>query len=796
MIISTKLLKEIVDFDFSTEELAEKLTSIGMEVEGIRKIRHTFKDIITGRILENKNIPGTKLSNVKVDLGKTVFQIVTAATNLKEEDVVAVALPGSLTADGTEISEKNFSGKISKGMLCSYSELGIEGEILSQDEKEGILIFPEGTPIGVHVEEILPIDDDLMELSLLPDRADGFYVMGVARWIEVLKSREKGKKADFTNLLPKLNLEIFGKTDFPIHIEDNKLCDVYSGRIIRDVKVKKSSVSLRKYLFLLRVRPINNIVDITNYVAKLYGQPLHAFDLDKLREKIVIRLATKGEKIKTLDGIERSLTENNLLIADTSGPIAIAGVMGGESTSVTEATNNILLESAHFNARIISKSSRTIPLITDASTLFEKGTDETFPSSASKIAALLIQKEANGKPFEENIVSYLVQREPIKVRFEKISSLLGTDLTKKEVCNYLNYEGLDFIEKKDHLLVTSPAFRQDLSIEEDLIEEIIRMKGYNEFGEKPILSELKSGTRTHFENFVWLLKDLLVNLGLSEICTTSLSNIELLKKTSSYNENRAIRIINPLNEEMSILRPDLFPTMFAVLERNFNMQNSNLSLFEIGNVFKKENGEFKEILEASIIISGDRISENGFNAKLPYDFYYLKGLIEEVLETLQIDFRIKEKKFEYLNPMQSASIHTKNKLIGFLGKISNDLAKNAFFATLNIDMLYELSGMNIHFKEFSVFPAVKRDIAVVVDEDLPEIEVRRTIHKANSRELKSIILFDIYKGRPLPPNKKNLAYSLEFSSLTRTLTGEEVDKIIDIIEERIKKEIGGELRKK
>lgn len=795
MIVSFRLLKELIEFSYTPEELASKLTSIGIEVEGIRKIEKIFDSVFTAKIEKLEKIIDTKLFKVRVSLNKNIFDVVTAATNLKEGDIVPLAIPGAKLANGTRIEIREFSGYPSQGMLCSYNELGLDSDVLSQEEKEGILVFPEETPLDMPIEEILPIEDILMELSLLPDRADAFYVLGLARWIEIICSRDSKRAADFSKFTPLIKLKLAGKKLFPIAIEDSKLCDVYSGRIIEGVKVKKSTYNLRKELFKLRIRPINNIVDVTNYVAKLYGQPLHAFDLDKLNEKILVRTAKPGENIKTLDGITRHLNEYNLLITDKSGPIAIAGVMGGENTSVTYETVNILLESAHFAPFAISRSSRSIPLITDASTLFEKGTDPQFPSTASKIAASLIEKEAGGIPYEENILDLTTEEEPIKVRFSKINSLLGASLPKEEVKKLLSFEGINFTEKENYLEIFPPTYRQDLHIEEDIIEEVVRMKGYNEFGEIPIYANLKSGTRTEFEIFIWSLKDLLVNLGLQEAYTPSLISISMLNNSLLKNSD-TVEIINPLTEDMSILRPSLFPTMLYALEKNCNMQNNNIAFFEIGNIFQLKEGFPYEHFELGIILSGDRIGTNPMKKSLSYDFLYLKGIVEQVLEYNNINYTFNHIEIEFLHPYQSAGIFVDNENIGVVGKINRELIKNAYFASIDVEKLFMLGKKEKSFKPFSIYPSVKRDIAVIVNKDISEVKLREAIISAGIQELLKIELFDVYEGSPLPEDKKNLAYSLEFSSLERTLKSEEVDKFIELIEHSIAEKTKGEIRKK
>lgn len=816
MIISYKLVKDAFDVDYTPQELSDKLTSIGIEVEGIREIKHNFKHIITGKIENIELIPDTKLFKSIINTGKEKLQIITAATNLKTGNIIPAALPGGSLADGTVIKKifwqaikniKDFKSFKSNGMLCSYLELGLDPEYLSNEEKVGILILPEDTPIGLKFEDILPIDDTILELSLLPDRADAFNVNGLARWIETLKARDNGKRADFSKFTPEVNLSFQGETNFEIDIKNPEMCPFYSGRIIKNVNVKKSSLKLRQKLFMLKIRPINNIVDITNFINKFYGQPLHAFDFDKLDEKLIIRLAKKGEKLKTLDEVERNLTDDNLVIADSKKPIAIAGVMGGKSTSVKEDTKNIILESAYFSPKRIAQSSRTLGLITDASTLFEKGADSNFTPIASLIATKLICEETGGIPYKDNAISYLVKPDTVKVRLEKINSLLGEQINKEDVKKYFDFEGLKYKDKGSFIEVYPPTFRQDLKIEEDLVEEVIRMKGYNEFRETLLSGEFRGSKRTEFEDFIWFLKDKLVALGLTEIQTTSLINTEKLKIIGLDEEKRLIKLLNPLTEDMNILRPSLLTPMLDVLERNINAGKNSISIFEIGKVFRKD-ASFQEYMELGIMLFGDKISKNAFKKAFSYDFFYLKGIVEEFLDSVRINYDFEEHALPFMHPYQSAKIISSNKEIGYIGKIKDEIFKNVFYASIYIDGIFNESLFlcNPHsssvdyklknFEDFSLYPTVKRDIAILVGESVSEKKVRETIRHLNISELKCITLFDIYKGIPLPKGKKNLAYSLEFSSMDKTLRGEEIEELIEKIEQEIKIKIGGILRKK
>ncbi len=801
MLVSMRLLKEIIPFDYTAEELSVEFSLLGLEVEGIEKYHHKFSNIVTAKVKDIERITGTKLFSLKAVTDKDVFQVVTAATNLSDGDIVPLALPNSILADGTKITSKTFKGHISNGMLCSYAELGLDGEILASYEKEGIFILPKDTPVGIPMEDVFPIDDEYINLSLLPDRADAFYVLGVARWIEILKARSENRKADFSGFEISTNIKTEGKTTIPVVIEAPDLAPFYSGRTISGVKVGRSSLSLRQKLYMLRSRPINNIVDITNFILKFYGQPLHSFDADKLKEKIVVRKAREGEKIKTLDGVERKLNEWNLVIADSERPVAIAGVMGGEDTEVTFDTKNVFLESAYFSPPCISRSSRSLNLMTDASMLFEKGTDPEFPEKASLIASELILKEAGGNVKESNTASYLGKLKPVNVRIKRIGLLLGEDVSKEEVKKYLEFEGLKCVDKGEYFEVHYPSFRRDLNIEVDVIEEVLRMKGYNSFDEKPIFAPLKSARRTEEEQFLWDLKEKLVREGLMEIQTVSLIGANLLEK-ALMDKDSVAKVVNPFSEEMVILRPSLFPLMLNVVEVNNKNGVSDLAIFEVGKIFSANgNGNYTENYNVGIMLSGERIFTNPFKKHLNYDFYYLKGIIEDLLEEYGIDFDVKEEKFPFLHLYQSAAFYANNKRIGFIGAVNSDVLKNfdvkksVFYGELDFESLLRLRRPKEGFKEYPQYPPLKMDVAIVVKDAVPEKEVRNAILSIAPEELKDIVLFDIYRGKPLKEDEKNLAYSLSFYSPERTLKREEIEEFIEKLDETVRKVVGGKLRK-
>ena len=796
MIVSYKLLKDLISFSYSPEELADKFTQIGIEVEKVEHINKQFDGVITAKVLEVTPLSNEKDFLVKIDTKEGIFNVVTGATNVKVNDVVPFARPNAKIKDGRVILEKTFGDVVSVGMLCSYDELGIESDLLSNDEKTGIFILPEGTPIGVPLEDVFPLEDTLLELSLLPDRADAFYLVGVARWIEILLAREEKRKADFSKFAVDVSLNNFlGQTPLSVNIVDSKHCTLYSGRLIEKVTIKNSTYPLRKLLFGLRIHPINNIVDITNFIAKMYGQPLHAFDFDKLHGNISIRLAHEGETIKTLDGVERHLTSKNLVIADEKGPVAIAGVMGGEATEVTPETKNVFLESAYFTPATVAASGRSLNLLTDASALFEKGIDPNFTLNASLLATKWIIDESKGVPYKDSVDDKRTAKSPVNLRLSKASSLLGYSLSKEEVKTYFDMEGLPFNISQDTFSVEPPSFRHDLEIEEDLVEEIARMKGYNEFIETPIVAELRSGSIEPTMKLNDHIREIMCNFGLTEIVTSTLTNEELLAKFSLFDESSTIKIINPLTEDMSYLRPSLFPNAVVVAKRNMSFQINELSLFEIGKVFYKKDSSFKEEFMLSVFLSQDKMRRAFSNKTNVYDYFYLKGIFEGLCSLLKVDCDFVKSNKPFMHPYQTAEIFFKNISVGFIGKIHPDIFENAFYGELNLSAIYDFVDLNKKFEPFSQYPSVKRDIAIIVDKDIEEAKVREAIKESGIRELKDVVLFDVYQGDPLPPHKKNLAYALEFVSTERTLTSEEVDKFVWQIEQVVSKTVNGVIRR-
>ena len=801
MLVSMRLLKEIIPFEYTAKDLGDELSLLGLEVEGIENTKHKFENIITAKVSGLARIEGTKLFQLRAFTGNNKFQIVTAATNLHDGDVVPLSVPHSILADGTEILPRKLQGVLSNGMLCSYKELGIDSELLSSDEKEGILVFPVDTPIGMPIEKALPIDDEFLELSLLPDRADAFYLVGVARWIETLKARKENRRADFSRFRIDANIELNGKTEIPVVVEAKELAPFYSGRVIGNVVVKKSSYSLRKKLFMLRSRPVNNIVDVTNFILKFYGQPLHSFDADKLKEKVIIRNARKGEKLKTLDGVERILNKWNLVIADKDKAIALAGVMGGEETEVTFDTTNVFLESAYFLPSCISKSSRSLNLITDASMLFEKGTDPEFPEKASLFASKLIIEEAGGNAMNSNVFSNLSQQKPVNVRVERIGKLLGEVVDKESVKKYFDFEGFNYTYKENSFDVKAPSFRRDINIEEDLIEEVLRMKGYNSFGEKPIINALKSAKRTDEEEFLWNLKNKLIINGLMEVRTVSLIGKNLIIKSSLPLEDVA-SVVNPFSEEISILRPSLFPVMMNVAEINKKNGISDIAIFEVGKIFSYNNETYTEKNSVGILLSGNSVSVNPFKRILPYDFYYLKGIMEKIFCYVGAKAVFKQEQFKFLHFYQSAGIYMNKNRVGLIGTVNPDVLMNfdvkqpVFYAEIDFEELLKNKKRKHKFEEYPLYPPLKMDIAIVVGKEIPEKKVREAILSVAPKELKDITLFDIYEGKPLSKNEKNLAYSLTFYSKERTLKRENIDKFIKKLEESVEEKVEGKLRKK
>ncbi len=778
MKITYNWLSEFIDVgDYSPREIAEILTDVGIEVDSVRHAGENIEKVVTGKILEVSKHPNAdKLKICQVDVGDTVLQIVTGADNVFEGAVVPVALHGAKLPTGVRIKKAKLRGAVSNGMLCSEEELGLT------EKSTGIMILPENTPIGKDVKEVLGLDDWVIEYEITTNRPDALSVLGIARELKAVLGRQIK--------LPETNYEIGdfdAKDEASISVLDAAACPRYEGFIVKGINNGESPLWMKVRLYLVGLRPINAVVDVTNYVMYELGQPLHAFDLKKLSgREVVVRWAKEGERIKTLDGVERELSPENLVIADSEKPIAIAGIMGGEETGTELSTEEVFLESAHFEPMTIRRTSKKLGLSTDSSYRFERGADIEACSFAAKRALHLIQKLTGGKVAKGSLSFYPKPYTPKVIAFNphKSEKLLGVRIPLRKSFEILSGLGFQVKKEQDYIVVKVPSWRRyDVSREIDLIEEVVRIYGMkNVTSTYPLMHVNVHRNYKHEE--IGKIKAYLASKGLNEAISYSFIGENLYSKFGLSVE-KLVKIANPLSEEWVYMRNFIFPSLVKAAVNNVNRNENNVFLFEIAKVFQPTGEKLpKEQLNLSLLMTGEIKSDLWGKRKV--DFYDLKGIVEGLGELLKVKFEFrKTENFKFLHPGQSASVLLNGKEVGFIGKVhpdvteSFDLRQELFVGELNLEeILNESERVETKFKQIPKFPPVMRDISLVVSKDTPVAEVERII-RDSSKFLEKIELFDVYEGKGIPEGKKSVAFSLTFRAPDKTLSDEEVNKIVD-----------------
>ena len=788
-------LSEYVDIDCSIEELEAKLFSCGFEVEEVIKVGEKIDKIVTCKIIEIEKHPNAdKLSVCKVDAGKYgVLQIITAAKNVFVGAVVPVALDGATLANGDRIFNGELRGLPSYGMFCSGEELAITDDWYKGASFNGILILDENFPLGESVKDLLEIGDVIFDINVTANRPDCNSILNLAREVAAVLNKSI-KMPDLS-----YNVDKSVSTTKTVSVENKQfdLCQRYISHLVKDIKIEESPLWLKRRLFSMGIRSINNIVDITNYVLLEIGQPMHAFDLAHIEEsKIVIRKAFNGEKIVTLDEKEFNLTENNLLIADGVKGVAIAGVMGGLNSEIKDTTKDVLFESAKFSRDNIRKTSRAIGQRSDSSSRYEKGVDYLSVELGMKRALNLIDKLGCGKIAcdEYDLIDVELKEKVIKTTLTKVNSVLGIDVPSKEVDRILT--GLGFAVKidGDNLEVVVPLFREDMEDYPDIAEEIIREYGYSHIN--PTLlktSSITNGGRTEIQTKTERLKDLVCSMGFNEIITYSFVPEKDIKQFGLEGYGDYVKILNPLSEDVSVMRVSLVPSIVRTVLYNLNRKNNDGRLFELAKVYNAvSNAELpKEFTKLSLAMFG-----------ADEDFYTLKGVVEQILTVFcfgkDVKFEVSEKKF--MHPTRSASVLINGKEVGVLGQLHPSLAtelgidKAIYLAEISFDSLTREFNDKVVFEPISKYPTIERDLAVIVDENVKYSDLVSVI-KANGGEfLKEVSLFDIYQGDQVASGKKSMAFNLNFVSNERTLSVEEIDASIKKILDELLKQLGATLR--
>ncbi|WP_456435713.1 phenylalanine--tRNA ligase subunit beta [Thermovibrio ammonificans] len=783
MKITYNWLKEFIEIDdLSAKEVADLLTDAGIEVDAVYNPAEEVEKVVIGKITEISKHPNAdRLRICQVDVGDTVLQIVTGADNVYEGAVVPVALHGAKLPGGVRIKRAKLRGVVSNGMLCSAVELGLT------DSAPGVWTLPEelGEKVGEDAVTALGLNDWVIEYEITTNRPDALSVLGIARELRAMLGRpvklpETGYSCGEFNAEEEATLKVL----------DQGACPRYEGFVVKGISNRESPLWMQVRLYLVGLRPINAVVDVTNYVMYELGQPLHAFDLEKLSgREVVVRRAREGEKIVTLDGVERELSGEDLVIADAEKPVAVAGVMGGLESGTTLSTRELFLESAHFDPMTVRRTSKRLGLSTDSSYRFERGADIEACKFAAERALHLIQKLVGGEVAKGSLSFYPKPYTPKVIVFspERAVKLLGVNIPARKAFEILT--GLGFTVKKeaDYIVVKVPSWRKyDVTREVDLIEEVVRI-----YGMKRVVSSFPLMHSEVPRDFTFLrvqeVKEFLSSLGFNEAINYSFIGKKLFEKFG-LPVDRLVKIKNPLSEEWVYMRNFLFPSLVNNAVNNINRNERDVFLFEVARTFSPTEEELpKEELKVALLATGE-LPENLWQFR-EVDFYDIKGAVEALGDFLGLEFQFERRELPFLHPGQSGAVKLNGKEVGFLGRLHPDVEERfevrqpIFVAELNLEeLLKQSAARTVKFKPIPKFPPVTRDIAVVVDRSTPVAEIEKVIRES-ARYLEKLKLFDVYEGKGIPEGKKSVAFSLTFRAKEKTLSDEEVNKIMaDIIE--------------
>jgi len=799
MKVPLKWLKDYVDIDIPVDELATKLTLAGLEVSDIQVIGGSWDKVIVGQILAvNPHPNADRLCLATVDLGGRQITVVCGAPNLVVEDKIAFALVGARLIDGhtgkvEELKAARIRGVVSEGMICAEKELGLS------DNYEGILVLPRDYEVGRPLADYL--GETVLDIDITPNRADCLSVMGIAREVAAITGNPF-HMPDLTYKEGSKGVESYAS----VQIIDGELCPRYCAAVIDGINIKPSPQWMQDRLAACGARPINNIVDVTNYVMLEFGQPLHAFDYRDIRgQKIIVRRASDGEEMYTLDEVERKLSRDILLIADAERAVAVAGIMGGLSSEVRNSTTTILLESANFSQAAIHRGSQQLKLSSEASTRFEKGLNPELAMMAIKRAAQLMAELGGGMVARGIIDVYPGKKEsePIPVSEAEVKRILGMDISENDIKKRLESLGMQCKKgKKGTVLVEPPWWRNDISIPVDLVEEVARATGYENIPESMLSSPLPIGESVPAVAFRRNLQDIMVGCGFQEIITYPLTSVDVLSRLSATPNAQAaepLKMANAMSRDLEYLRTSLRAGVLSTLSRNQRNRESNIKLFEIAKVFIPRNGDLPEENE---ILCGlvDSVVQDTYwqHRPVPVDFYFVKGLVESVLARLCIEAEYLPGRDATLNPARCSDIIVDSEKIGVIGEVHPavlqkfDISDPAFLFELSVDRLVRLSSRPLVYKPVSKYPGITRDIAVLLDES---VQYRKIVEIVKSFNLVSDVhLFDLYMGEQVPAGKKSLAFRLTYQAADRTLNDEDVDKVQRRILERLSKELGASLR--
>ncbi len=794
MLISLDWLKQYVDIKEDIPQLENALTMIGQEVEAIDIQGKHLDNVVIGQITEYGKHPNSdKLTLLKVNVGdEEELQIICGAPNHKLGDKVVVAKIGAVLPGDFKIKKSKIRDVESFGMLCSQVELGI-GE-----DGDGIIILPEDAPIGEEYRKYAGLDDVIFELEITPNRPDCLSHIGIAREVAAYYGR-KVKYPSYTLSEVIDSVNNYAK----VRVEDKERCKRYMGRVIRNVTVAESPEWLKKRIRAMGLKPINNIVDITNFVMFEYNQPMHAFDLDKLENNtVVVRAAENGEKITTLDGVERELVNGELVIADEVKPIAIAGIIGGQATQIEAETKNVFLEVAYFTPDNIRKSAKKLGIVTDSGYRNERGLDiENLPEVIDRAAAL-IAEVASGEVLDEVIDKYIEkpQKFEIPLNLTKLNTFIGKKLEFDTVGKILSNLGLGIKTlSQDMLLITPPTYRTDLTRPEDLYEEVIRMYGFENIEAVMPVEDIESGLKDSKISVADNLKEILKEIGLHEVINYTFIPREALDILKI--KDKVIEISNPLSEDMVIVRPTLMYSLLANIRDNFNRNQFDLRFFEVSKVFTPAEELANEDLRICIAIAG-KPERTLWNPKpKAYDFYTMKGYVEKLLEYMGINrYKLERSSNENFHPGRSADIKIGNDVIGTFGEVHPDVLEamdikreRAYVADIDLARAEKYIKSAVKYERIVKYPEVTRDLAIVMDKDILVGNMVEDLKRV-SPLIEKIEIFDVYEGEKIDADKKSVAISIVLRNKVKTLEEKEINDVVTKVLETISKKYRGEIR--
>ena len=783
MLVSYNWLKQYTNVEDNANALAEKITRGGIEVEGVEYLAEEISNVVVGYVVSKEKHPDAEKLNVcQVNVGEEeTLQIVCGAPNVDAEQYVIVAKVGA-KLPGIKIKKAKLRGVESQGMICSLGELGLSKSVVPKNYQEGIYVFETEQELGSDVVEVLGLNDYILDLSITPNRADALSMRGLTYELGALYNN----KVDFKDAEKEENYEA---TSLQVAIESDS-CRNYVGQVVKNVEVKSSPLWLQTRLMNSGIRPINNIVDITNYVLLEFGQPMHAFDKDLVGDKIVVRDAKEGEVLETLDGEERKLQTTDLVITDGTRAIALGGVMGGKNTEVSEETKNIILESAYFNPTSVRRTSAAHGLRSDSSARFEKGIDPNMQKAALARAVELILELCPNAVVESSVgVVNKVDDKVVEITTSYINNYLGIILSTEEIVAIL--EGLSFkVEASgEDLVVKVPTRRPDISIKQDLVEEVIRIYGYDNLASTlPKFSKTTKGGLTYSQRMVRDLRAVYASLGFNDTINYSLVSEE---EATQYTleDHHKVRLLMPMTETHSTLRQSLIPGLLNTVQYNVARKQKDLKLLEIGRVFfgsGDDNIQPKETVYLSAALTGEERSTKWLKESSTLDFFAAKGYLEVVFERLGLEEKVTYKKstLEGMHLGRFAEVYLGEKRIGFIGEVHPQVAdklglNTTYVFEINLDEVISEGKVKPKYEEVTKYPEITRDIAMLVDVKDEYQNIYNVVESVNSKLITKVELFDLYVGAELLVGKKSLALTITYSDKQKTLTDEEVTAVHD-----------------